>query len=277
MITDSQVHIWTVDPSAAKPAEPQDHQLKHPNGFPAEELIAEMDAIGVDRAVICTAGSFMHGDATAYSNDAAQRYPSRLAVMDTFGWTESDARERFERSRADPHVLGFRTMVRAIMNSLDNETVRWIFDQCEAEGIPVTVLASGMPGKIAPVLERHPNLRLTFDHMGRVPDAKGEAAFAALDELLEFAKYPNVGVKVSSVPDSSAEPYPFQDLDAGLKRIYDAFGPRRMLWGSDLSGLSVSYRQCLDHFLIALDFLSAEEREWILGKSLANMYRWPES
>ena len=55
MITDSQVHIWTVDPSAPKPADPEDHQLKHPNGFPAEELIAEMDATGVDRAVICTA------------------------------------------------------------------------------------------------------------------------------------------------------------------------------------------------------------------------------
>ena len=127
------------------------------------------------------------------------------------------------------------------------------------------------------MLERHPNLRLTFDHMGRVPDAKGDAAFAALDELLEFARYPNVGVKVSSVPDSSAEPYPFRDLYGGLKRIYDAFGSHRMLWGSDLSGLSVSYQQCLDHFREGLDFLSAEDKEWILGKSLANIYRWPEA
>ena len=110
--------------------------------------------------------------------------------MDTFRWTEPDARERFERGRANPHVLGFRTVVRALMNSLDDETVRWIFAQCELDNIPVTVLASGMPGKIAPVLERHPNLRLTFDHMGRVPDAKGDAAFAALDELLRVRQIP---------------------------------------------------------------------------------------
>ena len=127
--------------------------------------------------------------------------------MDTFRWTEPDARDRFERGRANPHVLGFRTVVRALMNSLDDETVRWIFAQCELDNIPVTVLASGMPGKIAPILERHPNLRLTFDHMGRVPDAKG---MLPSRRWMSCSSSPgtNVGVKVSSVPDSSAEPYP---------------------------------------------------------------------
>jgi predicted TIM-barrel fold metal-dependent hydrolase len=275
MITDSQVHIWKVGPGDPRPADPQDHQLKHPEGFRAEELIAEMDAAGVDRAVICPPRSMME-TATEYALEAAAAYPGRIAIMDHFDWTAPDARDMFERVHSNHHMLGLRTAVRAVVGSLDKDTVQWIFAECERDRIPVTVLASGMPGKMAPVLERHPNLTLTFDHMGRVPDVKGNAAFAALDELLPFARYPNVGVKVSSVPDSSAEPYPFPDLYAGLKRIYDAFGARRMLWGSDLSGLSVTYRECLDHFRKGLDFLSADDKDWILGKSLATMYRWPE-
>jgi predicted TIM-barrel fold metal-dependent hydrolase len=276
MITDSQVHIWKVGPDDPRPADPQDHQLKHPDGFRVEELIAEMDATGVDRAVICPPRSMME-TATEYALEAADRYPGRLAIMDHFDWTAPDARANFERVRSNSHMLGLRTAVRAVMGSLHDETVRWIFAECERNAIPVTVLASGMPGKMAPVLEQHPNLTLTFDHMGRLPDVKGDAAFAALGELLALAKYPNVGVKVSSVPDGSAEPYPFRDLYGGVKRIYDAFGARRMLWGSDLSGLSVTYRECLDHFRDGLDFLSADDKEWILGRSLATMYRWPES
>ena len=60
MITDSQVHIWTVDPSAPKPADPEDHQLKHPNGFPAEELIAEMDATGLPYIIQVRPGALKH-------------------------------------------------------------------------------------------------------------------------------------------------------------------------------------------------------------------------
>src|SRR5947209_5055940 len=143
MITDSQVHIWTVSPDEPPPADPQDHQLKHPRGFPVEDLIAEMDAIGVDRAVICTAGAFMSG-ATQYSLEAADRYPGRLALMDTFRWTAPEARNDFERARSEPRILGVRTAIRGIMNALDDENVRWIFAECERESIPVTVLASGM-------------------------------------------------------------------------------------------------------------------------------------
>ena len=275
MITDSQVHIWTVSPGESPPSDPQDHQLKHPKGFLAEELIAEMDAIGVDRAVICPPRAWME-TATEYALDAAARYPGRLAIMDSFDWTGADARSNFERVRDNQYILGMRTSVRALANSLDHQTVRWILGECEREAIPITVLASGMPAVIVPVMKRYPRLRMTFDHMARVPDAKGSAAFASLNDLLAFTKYENVGVKVSSVPDSSAERYPFPDLYEGVRRIHEAFGARRMLWGSDLSGLSVSYLECLNHFREGLDFLTEDDKERILGKALAAIYDWPE-
>ncbi len=50
-----------------------------------------------------------------------------------------------------------------------------------------------------------------------------------------------------------------------------------MLWGADLSRLTSTYRECLELFQEALDFLSEEDREWILGKALAEVLNWPET
>jgi len=73
------------------------------------------------------------------------------------------------------------------------------------------------------------------------------------------------------------DPYPFRDLQPFIKRIFDTYGPRRLLWGSDLSRLKCSYRECLDQFRVSLDFLSEEDKEWILGKTLAAVLNWPEA
>jgi predicted TIM-barrel fold metal-dependent hydrolase len=101
-------------------------------------------------------------------------------------------------------------------------------------------------------------------------------AFAKLDDLLALARYEHVFVMVSSAPCFSNEDYPFRDLHPHLRRLYDAYGPRRMLWGSDLSRLKGTYRQCLELFRYELDFLSEDDKEWILGRALAEALNWPE-
>jgi predicted TIM-barrel fold metal-dependent hydrolase len=95
--------------------------------------------------------------------------------------------------------------------------------------------------------------------------------------LLGLARYPNVTVMVSSAPCFSNEPYPFRDLHPYLRRIYEVYGPRRMLWGADLSRLTSSYSECLDLFRHALDFLSNDDKEWILGRALSEALNWPET
>ena len=110
----------------------------------------------------------------------------------------------------------------------------------------------------------------------RIQNPRGEAAFADLDVLLALAARPRVFVKVSSVPNFSAEPYPHRDIQPYLRRIYDAFGPQRLFWGSDITRLSGAYRDCLRLFQEELDFLSAADRELILGGALAQALNWAE-
>jgi predicted TIM-barrel fold metal-dependent hydrolase len=106
----------------------------------------------------------------------------------------------------------------------------------------------------------------------------GAAAFRTLPEVLELGKYPNVLLKVSSMPYWSQEDYPFRDLDDVVKQVLGAFGPKRLLWGTDLTRIrdqKVSYREIVDHFREGMTFLNAEEREWMLGKGLEQALNWP--
>jgi hypothetical protein len=88
-------------------------------------------------------------------------------------------------------------------------------------------------------------------------------------------------VKISALPLVSKESYPFDDLRDPIRRIHQAFGPRRMFWGGDQSTVMsknrTTYAQNIDTIRVeAAKYLPAEDIEWILGKSLAEWLRWPE-
>jgi predicted TIM-barrel fold metal-dependent hydrolase len=137
-------------------------------------------------------------------------------------------------------------------------------------------LVAGVAGKLKPVAEKHPGLTLIVDHMGcDLSSAKGAASFATLDQLLSLAVHPRVYVKTSSAPCFSNEPYPFRDIYPYLKRIYEAFGAQRMMWGADRTRLTSTYAECQRHFSEGLDFLSASDKEWVLGKTTATVLNWP--
>src|SRR4030095_9394324 len=96
------------------------------------------------------------------------------------------------------------------------------------------------------VAERYPGLRLVLDHLGlkSAKDVSEAANFATLDEVLALAKRPNVAVKASPMPCSAAaKPYPFRSVHPYIRRVFDAYGPKRTFWGTDWSRLPCRYRQ----------------------------------
>jgi L-fuconolactonase len=81
------------------------------------------------------------------------------------------------------------------------------------------------------------------------------------------------------VPLYSGEPYPYRSLHAPLRTLIGAFGPRRAFWGTDITRIwsRASYRQCVTLFTEALDFLSAEDLEWVMGRGIMQCLQWPEA
>jgi L-fuconolactonase len=288
IVTDSQVHVWQAhSPERPWPAE---SLAALPGGFVAvpgarphraepigaDEMVAMMDAAGVHRAVIVPPSPA--GDSNDTALEAAAKHPGRFVVMGRFDPSASGARDRLQGWLAQPGMAGIRMTFHKPQwgRWLDDGSIDWFWADCERLRIPLMLLIPGRLPAVAAIAQRHPALQLIVDHLGlhsNVRDAQCEPDIAA---LLALARLPNVCVKASAVPCYTDEAFPFPTMSAYLRRVYAAFGPRRMFWGSDVSRLPCSYADCVRHFTQALDFIPAAERPWVMGRGLSEVLGWGE-
>ena len=144
-------------------------------------------------------------------------------------------------------------------------------------GVPIAALATDSLTELSRIAERHPGLRLTIDHLGGrggTTTLKDAAAMTHIPELLALAKFPNVAVKATGVPHYSSEAYPFPALHTFLRQVYDAFGPNRMFWGTDITKMPCSWRQCVTMFTEELPWLSDEDKRLVMGEALCAWWGW---
>jgi predicted TIM-barrel fold metal-dependent hydrolase len=147
-------------------------------------------------------------------------------------------------------------------------------------------LTSGQTSLFGRIAERHPELTLILDHMGvgaglrPRPGSSGSVrnnvVAEAIAEAATLAKYPNVSVKLSSVPLISTEPYPFRDVTPHIQRLFDAYGPERCYWGTDVTNsfARATYRQRVTQFTEELPFLTESDKDWIMGRATLARLRW---
>ena len=95
-----------------------------------------------------------------------------------------------------------------------------------------------------------------------------------MPDLLALAKFPNVAVKATGAPGYSSEAYPFRSMHTYLRQIYDAFGPERMFWGTDISKMPCSWRQCVTMFTEELPWLNERDKTLIMGDALCAWWGW---
>jgi predicted TIM-barrel fold metal-dependent hydrolase len=267
-IVDAQVHIWGS-------GTPSGHHRQTPV-FTAEELLAEMDAAGVDAAVIHPPVSW-DPDSNALAIDAARRWPERFAVLGQVPLDRpEESRARLAHWRELPGMMGLRyPLVRPEQQGWHADgTMDWLWPEAERRRLPVATMAWRFLPLFRRIAERHPELRLIIDHLGLIRAAQDEAAFANLDELLSLAALPNVAVKATGAPGYSTAPYPFRNIHDGLRRIFDAYGPRRFFWGTDITRMPCSYRQCVTMFTEELPWLSGRDLELVMGRAVCDWIGW---
>lgn len=242
----------------------------------AEEMVGMMNAVGVARAIIVPPSPL--GDQNQTALEAVARYPDRFGIMGRFNPEASSARIDLESWLTQRGMLGIRlTFHKPQWSSwLTDGSLDWFWRDCERLSIPVMALLPGRLDTVPAIANRFPGLTLILDHMARPSGSRDAACFTDLNALTELARFPNVSVKASAAPCYSTEQFPFRNLTPYLHRIFDAFGPRRMMWGSDVTRLPCTYAECLEHFLYHLDFLQGEDKAWVMGKALSHLLRWPE-
>ena len=272
MIVDSQVHIWAAN-TPERPWLPNSKPHR-PEPLGADELLRAINAAGVDRVVIVPPR--LDAGRNDLALDAARAHPDRFAVMGKIDVKDPQAPARLAQWRAEQGMLGIRFNFKRAPEMLASGEADWAWSVAEKAGVPIYVgVSHENVHVIDTIAQRYPQLKLIFDHMALAINVKDDVAFRDFDKLLVAAKRPNIAVKVSALPCYTDAPYPYKNLHVYVKRVYDAFGPQRMLWGSDLSRLRGTYRECVTVFTEEMPWLSSTDLEWIMGRSLCEWLGWP--
>lgn len=265
LIVDSQVHAWSNGESTG-------HHRRSP--ITKEVLKAEMATAGVDRVVLVP--PLWDPGLNAYSLALAQEEPTRFAVMGLLETDVIDPSERLRTWRDQPGMRGIRFLFNTndrIAPLLEGRLER-VWPVAEETGLAVALLIPGALHVVDDIARRHTELKIIVDHLGVPRGGSGPSAFDHLPQLLALAAHPNVHVKAAGVGDYALDPYPFCSLDMPLHRVFDAFGPQRIVWASDLSRLRHPYRQCVTHFSETLPWLSGADLKLIMGGNICRLLDW---
>jgi L-fuconolactonase len=273
-----------------------------------EILLASMDALGVDATLIFPIEDNVWSEGLAAATPGRFGSVPMISAARTYGDQSlvvrpgaPDLEERIAEMKRRKGVLAVR-----ILGGFFPEEVERMkaggndraFAACEREQLPVYLFICGLPEMAAPVAEKFPKLTIILDHIAlKAPplEKPDDPPWKKLPELLALAKYPNVSIKMCGAPALSAESYPYRDIWSPIRKLVDAFGAERLMWGSDIPrfrGRIGKTMNVLDeHGRVAgghtyaqsiglyrdTDFLTSREKEWILGGAVRQILRWPAS
>ncbi len=226
-IVDAQIH-------EPVPAAPLDPQYAAASTILNVELAREaMDSVGVDAVLAVAPKPFI---ATAVS-----RYPDRFAGVVTFNHAAPDLEGQVAAAKAMPGVVAGRALVAnwktaILYPEFDQGVFDPLFATADRLGLPMFCSTHGTAAKMEPLIARHPSLTFIIDHLGVSQHPVSPARDQFWDQLpglLNLARYPNVHVKLCGAPLLTDMDYPYADIWPYLHQVLRAFGPSRVLWGSD--------------------------------------------
>jgi predicted TIM-barrel fold metal-dependent hydrolase len=274
IIVDAQIHMWPPN-TPDRPWVPG-FRPQIPEPMTIERVVPMIDEAGVDRVVIVPPN--LEGNRLDYGQEAARRYPGRFGIMGHVELNNPAEAARLMTWRQQPAVLGIRLNITGRQEAwLTDGTTDWLWPAAEKARVPIMFLTHLQTNHFAKIAERHPRLPLIIDHMGIASQTLQEKKMAeAVEQSVALAKYPNVSVKLSSTPLFSSEPYPWRDVTPHLRKLFDAYGPRRSHWGTDVTNsyAKASYKQRVTHFTETLDFLTEDDKDWVMGRAIMEKLGW---
>ncbi|QKR99935.1 amidohydrolase family protein [Sphingomonas sp. CL5.1] len=267
LIVDSQIHLWT------NPGGPPHHRQ---TPYTAPLALADMDEAGVARAINCPA--IWDSEANDYAVTVAQAHPNRFATMGWFPLSSPLTKDEIAAFLDRPGMVGLRFV---LMRPDDVEAWRaggldWLWAAADDLACPVAlIMPKAILPDIDPLAARFPHIPFLLDHLNIGPQEKLPDAMNHLDTLLALAAHPNVAVKASATPSMSNGAYPFEDVSPYLERIFAAYGPERMFWGTDFTRMHITLRECIEMFTDHLPWLKGNDLDMVMGRSICDWVKWP--
>lgn len=266
-IIDPHVHVWVHDPRY-----PWARETTNPPKRDAtpEMLLELMKANGVERTVLVQYIGYRWDN--RYVADTVKRYAQYFRGVARVNPLDPAAPDHLSRLAEE----GFRGVRLSPSADASGDWIRGdlmppLWKRAASLNVPMQILApiTRMPD-IGYMIERCPDLNVIIDHMADCPvDQPSELA-----KLIALARYPRVFVKISHTWSISKRPYPYLDAQEQVKRLYAAFGPKRLMWGTDWPVVEerATYRQALTVVRDDMMFLSEEDKSWILSKTIERIW-----
>ncbi len=271
---DVQVHAYEHN----HPGRPWAAQLHGPQSANGEEMVAAMDEVGVDAAVIVSTFNLYRFD-PSYALSVYERWPDRFRVVKPIDVTDPAIDEVVADWAKVPGARGVRIMLREELASDPSDPrVNAGFAAAGKAGLPVNFLCWGRLDHGTELVRRNPDTVIVIDHLGLLqPNEPPPFAepWADLPKLLALAAYPNARVKISGACTLSRVGYPYDDIWEPVLRIIDAFGVDRCMWGTDWTRTSgmLTYDQGVRPFRETTR-LSASDKAALMGGTVEKVYKW---
>jgi predicted TIM-barrel fold metal-dependent hydrolase len=238
--------------------------------YSAEYLLSEMRTYKVDGVVISHV--CYYGRNTSYPSYCVKTYPGKFAAIGLlvgyrlYSPADKQNPSRLERLIKEGGLVGLR------LSPIYDKDVVWMGDPVsyplwkkaeELGGVFNIYLAPHQVGQVAHMAERFPGVNVVIDHLAMIditaPDSAG------FGPLLNLERFPNVYVR-TSLHNPSKQRTPYRDVWPFLRRVYDRFGSKRMVWANFFEFVIMKE---------LIPFFTAEDKEWILGRTAHRLYKFP--
>jgi L-fuconolactonase len=243
--------------------------------FLPDDLAPLLAAQGIDATVLVQAAPSLAE--TRFLLDLAARTPWVAGVVGWVDVAEASACADLAALAADPALLGIRPMLQDIADTghiLRPEAAR-VLDALSETGLCFDALIRPrhLP-VIGQVMRRHPGLRLVVDHGAKPAIATSgpaeRAAWAA--GIAALAAHPGVYCKLSGLANEAGRDWQAAALAPYVATLLDAFGPARLMWGSDWP-VVLDVAAYADWHAAAAALIPPEHHAAVFGATAARFYR----
>jgi L-fuconolactonase len=269
-IIDSHVHVWTRNPKY--PFASEVTEKPRAEALPGT-LLALMKANRVAKTVLVQMIYYRWDN--NYVADVLAKHRGTFMAVGRVNPTDTHAADNLEYWTMHRGLHGVR------LSPANGPSGDWIkrrdlmdpiWKRATMLKVPMCILCPIQRlSDVGRVIERFPDLDVCIDHMADCP-INDETNLA---KLLALKKFPRVNVKISHLWSLSHEAFPYRDAHGQVRQIYDAFGPARLMWGSDwpLVERHCSYARAVQLYRNEIQFFSDADRRWIMHDTARKL--WP--
>ena len=260
VIVDTHQHYWRYDPREYAWIG-EDMAVIRQDFMPADAR-REMDAVGVTASVAVQVRQTL--EETRWLLDLSRQHPFIAGVV---GWVDLQSPavgDDLDALAGERAFVGIRHIVQAEPDDfMARPAFRLGLRELEARDIPYDILVHARQlGAAVDLVDALPGQRFLLDHLGK-PEIRAGGSDAWRRDFDRIAERPNVWCKLSGlVTEADWHGWTPAMLRPYLDRAFEAFGPRRLMIGSDwpVCTVAATYAETIGLVVDALAEYSAAER-----------------